>query len=100
MDPLEGWESPQRNSLNHNPDIVLSLHGRQRALGKIDANPKTLAEPKKEIPRPNTLLEGGSQDQPIVEVPEDPEAMTMHDHGDRGHDAGKDLRPKQRARNW
>ena len=98
LDPLEGRDNPRRNSLNRNPEIVLSLHGRQRALGKIDTNPKMLAEPKKKIPRPNTLLEGGSQDQPIVEVPEDPEAMTMHDRGDRGHDAGKDLRSRRKAK--
>ena len=98
LDPLKGQENTQRNSLNRNPEIVLSLHGRQRALGKIDANPKTLAEPKKKIPRPYTLLEGGSQDQPIVEVPDDPEAMPMYDHGDRGHDAGEDLRSRKKAK--
>ena len=98
LDPLEGRENPQRNSLNRNPEIVLSLQGRQRALGKVDSNPKTLAEPKKEVPRPNTLLEGGSQDQPIVEVPEDPEPLAMHDRGNRGHDAGKDLRSRRKAK--
>ena len=52
LDPLEGWENPQINSLNSNPEIVLSLQGRQRAPGKVDLNPKTLAEPKKESPSP------------------------------------------------
>ena len=66
LDPLEGRENPQRNSLNRNPEVILSLLGNRRALGEIDANLKTLAEPKKKIPRPYYLLEGGSQDQPIV----------------------------------
>ena len=35
LDPLEGRENPQRNSLNRNPEIVLSLQGRQRAHGKV-----------------------------------------------------------------
>ena len=98
LDPLEGRENPPRNSLNRNPEVILSLLGNQRALGEIDANPKTLAEPQKKIPRPHNLLEGGSQDQPIVEIPEDPEAMTMHDCGDRGHDTGKDLRSRRKAK--
>ena len=98
LDPLEGWENPQRSSLNRNHEVILSLLGNQRAFGEIDTNPKTLAEPKKKIPRPHNLLECGSQVQPIIEIPEDPEAMTMHDNRDRGHDTGKDLRSRQQAK--
>ena len=57
-----------------------------------------LAKPEKKILRLDNLLEGGREDQPIIEVPENPEPMTMHDRGDRGHDAGEHLRSRRQAK--
>ena len=57
-----------------------------------------IAKPEEKIPCPTNLLEGESEDQPIVEVPENPEPMTMHDRGNRGHDAGEHLRSRRQAK--
>ena len=51
-----------------------------------------MTKPKKEIPRPNNLSIRGAQNKPIVEVPENPETVTMLYRRERGHDACERLR--------
>ena len=59
-------DSPQRRRLQSHPQIIQALRRREGALGQVDLNPELGTESKKEVPRPNDLLQGGSKDQPIV----------------------------------
>ena len=76
-------ENPQRTRLKPHPQIVDGLRRSQGALRKTDSNTELLTQPKEKVPRLHNLLERGSEDEAIIQIPQDPEDVTMHDRGDR-----------------
>ena len=76
---------------------VPGLSGSQRALLQVDLDTELLAEPKDKVPRPNQIPEQGPEDSPVVEVPQDPEPVTMHNRLNQGHDESERLRSCRKA---
>ena len=56
-----------------------------------------LTQPEEKVPRPQYLLKRGPEDEPVVQVTQDPEAITVHDGRDRGHDTREHLRGSREA---
>ena len=88
---LGGRENPQRKSLKPHPQVVQGLIWSQGTLLQIDLDTELLTEPKKEVPRPNQVLKRGPEDQPVVQVPQDPEPVSKHYRRDRSHDTHERL---------
>ena len=51
-----------------------------------------LTQSKEKVPHPHNLPERGSEDKPVIQIPQDPEAAMMHDRGDWGHGTSERLR--------
>ena len=90
-DPSLGRESPQRRRLESHAEVIQSLSRCKRALGKVHLNPQLRAKPQQEVSRPRDLLQGGSKDESVLQIAQDPVPKTMHERGDRGHDTREDL---------